>query len=111
MIGAYYDYATEKQNGHKQNVKLLIAKHYNITSLISKVVTTLIKTGGFVLIALFALQAIRILAGQTTMATIGINFSFLANLKIPEALGVIFGIGVFLMGLPRTYIADRRLSN
>lgn len=54
------------------------------------VVVELIRWGGLVAIAYFALLSVKALAGQTTAANIGIKF--LADVRVSEALAWIFGV-------------------
>jgi len=68
-------------------IKLL--KKYNFAEAISGVLQTIARWTGGVLIAYFGYRTVQALAGQVTLADIGLRF--LADVKVSEAVAWLFG--------------------
>ena len=80
---------TRQKSKAELQAEIRLLKKYSVAEAVSSVLQTIARWTGGVLIAYFGFRTVQALAGQVTLAHIGLRF--LADLKVSEAVAWLFG--------------------
>ena len=94
---APYTMAKKKKTAPELQIENRMLRRYRTMEAIVSVINNLVRWGGLVAIAYFTYLSVTALAGQRTIADIGIKF--LADVRVSEALAWLFGGSGIAYGL------------